>query len=146
MASILLRAAQESKVRNPDYNFSVVLCAAELLDERGIRHSGNVRGRVGSVPWILMGKTTDSELDESGVYALRTPVMQKSLKEKMLSIFDPRLHPGCRGSLPDSCNMQFLGLRVLSVDDVPVNQQLMQFFLRRLGVQVDIASNGKEVC
>jgi len=85
--------------------------------------------------------------DIPGVWAyLHKPVMQSQLYNLLASLFsgqpaDPSKNPPSDGQMDRGC---FPSLRILLVEDNPVNQELGRVILEYFGCRTDLAGNGIE--
>ena len=158
VAQMLLRAG--SMVRGRRYNCDVVLCEAALFNgpndwvsQLNISHGP---------PWVVIGDLPHSLHGVSNVLTVNSSMMQRRLRERLEMVFNPngtpsralpdmadREHPNPTTAQP--CNTpdnatSSMGMSVLSVDDVSMNQRIMGSFLKRLGAQVHLAENGRQAC
>ena len=152
MAQLLLRGAGAG-IRQ--HKFHVVLCEARLLND--LDDNSDVLDMTHGSPWVVLGempKEMSKCLSLTGnVYAVKSLLLQRRLKDRLVGLFSQNLIGNCQTSQPPTARCttsetarESKGMKVLSVDDVPMNQQVMQRFLKRLGAQVHLANNGSEVC
>ena len=159
VARMLLRAG--STVRWRRYNFDAVLCAAALFN--GPDDWVSQLNISNGPPWVVIGDLPHSLHGVSNVFAVKTPMMQRRLRERLETVFNPngtpsrappdmgdREHPDPTTAQPCTTTLDNatppMGMLVLSVDDVPMNQRIMGSFLKRLGAQVHLAENGNQAC
>ena len=161
VAQLLLTSRHKGTLHQPKYTFDVVLCATSLLDDI---HLHEVISNAG-LPWVLVGDASDAMVGTNNVYHVASLLRQTYLKDTLLTLFqrsgtdvrapldkaDPSpdesrsFHIKPSNAHPDNYP-QFAEMTVLSVDDVPMNQCIVQAFLERLGAHVDLVSNGRKVC
>jgi signal transduction histidine kinase/DNA-binding response OmpR family regulator len=143
-----------------------------LLEQRNRRHATNPFGRV-ILDWILpgmngldaaarirtgdetrtlpivvisayAGKEEEARCAELGVNVfLRKPVTASSLFDAIVESEGVRA-TATRGGLDAPLDREFEGVRALLAEDNETNQMVATELLGRLGIELDIASNGRE--
>ena len=148
MAQLLLRRAGAG-IRQ--HKFHVVLCEAKLFND--LDDDSDVLNMTHGPPWVVIGEMPKCLSLTGNVYAVKSLLLQKRLKDRLVGLFSQNRVGNCQTSQPPTARCttsdtasKSTGMKVLSVDDVPMNQQVMQTFLKRLGAQVHLAKNGIEVC
>ena len=90
------------------------------------------------------GKEEEARCAELGVNVfLRKPITASSLFEAIVESQGLRVHSIRRG-LDPPLEREFDGLQVLLAEDNEANQMVASELLGRLGIELDIASNGRE--
>ena len=125
-----------------DYNFAAIISSTHVLhaDAADAMHHPDV---VSGPPWIFVGKASPFLPDHGDLLPVKSAVLQSHLRDKLLSALNRNKAPAQGPHTPDGRRPP--ALKLLSVDDVPLNQHIMQGFLKRIGQQVDVAWNGQEV-
>ena len=143
-----------------------------LLEQRNRRHATNPFGRV-ILDWVLpgmngldaaarirardetrtlpivvisayAGKEEEARCAELGVNVfLRKPVTASSLFDAIVESEGVRA-AAARGGLDAPLDREFEGVRALLAEDNEANQMVATELLGRLGIEIDIASNGRE--
>lgn len=89
------------------------------------------------------------ELSDIGIeHCLTKPVRQSKLYNLLLSCFheipELNLPPEFNSWIPDKEPQQESSLKILVVEDYPMNQKVILQILKRLGYNADVVNNGKE--
>ena len=102
-----------------------------------------------AVPVILMTPITRT-LGEAQARALgirgqlTKPVRPVRLCEALVSLSESTPEESATGALADDLSEEILELRVLLVEDSPVNQEVASVMLETLGCEVDVVDSGRQ--
>ena len=109
--------------------------------------------RIGTIPAIQLGKPLyglpeeESACDGPEAF-LEKPILVSTLVSRLSDCFGNRAaetRPAEKGSVQDSYDLsQFNGLNVLVVDDKKINQRIVSDLLKKKGVLISVANNGRE--
>ena len=144
--ALTMVAAAEQQGR--PYDLLLIDWVMPRLDGAGLLKS--LQRRSGSsVPLPVIVSAYDSDVVHSAAKALGAthflpkPVLPESLRDLIRWLAGGEPHAPAAGPLPDS-TPDLRGLRVLLVEDNPINQQLALELLESRGVEVDVANHGQE--
>ena len=147
----LVAARERAAVSSAAERFDVAILAAGTDDADARRFAAELRENAGPdgvfvVALLDIGERIDEEAGAtpSGFDAMvGRPVKQASLFEAL---------KGARAEAPRSSEQErsgdsgsLAGLRILIAEDNPVNQQVLQRQVQRLGITADVVTNGEEV-
>jgi signal transduction histidine kinase/CheY-like chemotaxis protein len=129
--------------------FQLVIMDMQMPDLDGEQTTRVIRAdeRFKHVPIVLLSsigaRFSEDELVRKGFAAgLTKPVRQSALYNALLGVI-----AGSRTVQPSASPMgelEFTGIRVLLVEDNPINQKVATQLLRRLGCTVDVADHGRQ--
>ena len=128
--------------------FDVAVLDMQMPDMDGLTLASHIRQQrdAQALPLVMLtslGRTEDTEV-EFAAY-LTKPVKPSQLYESLTGILGG-VETVATSTVPVSEDglAQRLHLRILVVEDNPVNQQLMLLLLEKLGYRADVAANGVE--
>jgi CheY-like chemotaxis protein len=138
--------------------FDVVLAAADPAEDASLRGVVAVAREAGAAPLVLLARPGDrcepARLREPSIVGwLRKPVSERDLVATLTAVFERAPAPpvetvvethSAPPTRPSLSLMPPRRLRVLLVDDHPVNLAVARRLLERLGHEVDVARDGKE--
>lgn len=126
--------------------FDVVLLDARLIDDRTPSLCARIRAKWPETTLIIVSQTHMGEgADgfESADAGITKPVTLSTLFDTVATARRPRpLAPAA--SIPPATIGRLMGVRVLVVEDVAINQRIAQAFLSEQGAEVTTASDGLE--
>jgi len=132
--------------------FDVALLDLSMADMDGLQLTGAIRERAIDVPLIMissLGRPAPDSPNAAELAAFLTkPVKQAQLYETLAAVWlgdavaQRRVVPAA--SEFDTGMAQRWPLRILLAEDHVINQQLALRFLRRMGYEADVATNGLE--
>ena len=128
--------------------FDIVLLDYNMPGMNGVELARELAAMGKSVPLVLLS-SLDGKLEESDakLFASRLlkPIRESKLCERLVSVLKKTSRAAPLASVTgDALPPLKPGLRVLIVEDNPVNQRLTQFFLQKLGCNSDVAADGEE--
>ncbi len=140
---------QHNHAASPD-PFSLVILDWMLPGIDGLRAAERIRARdqTRSLPIVMIsayaGKEEEARCAELGVNVfVRKPVTTSSLFDAIMESQGVRVHSVRRG-LDTPLEREFAGVRALLAEDNEANQMVAIELLGRLGIELDIAGNGRE--
>ena len=140
---------EHNRAEGPD-PFGLVILDWMLPGMNGLDAAEHIRTRAEtrSLPIIVMsayaGKEEEARCAELGVNVfLRKPVTASSLFDAVVEAQGVRVHSARRG-LDRPIEREFDGVRALLAEDNEANQMVATELLGRLGIDLDIARNGRE--
>ena len=128
--------------------FDVAVLDMQMPDMNGLTLASRIREQRDSqaLPLVMLtslGRTQDTEV-EFAAY-LTKPVKPSQLYESLTGILGgAETIAASTAPVSEDRLAQRLHLRILVVEDNPVNQQLMLLLLEKLGYRADVAANGVE--
>jgi signal transduction histidine kinase/ligand-binding sensor domain-containing protein/CheY-like chemotaxis protein len=128
--------------------FDAVLLDSQMPHMQGIDLAREIQGVTeAAVPIILMtpitGTLGTAEAGSLGICRqLTKPVRPQRLCETLIALTDSQNDPTSTGTHGALGQEPALDLRVLLVEDSPVNQEVASVMLEALGCRVDVASSG----
>jgi PAS domain S-box-containing protein len=135
--------------------FDVILLDMQMPEKDGVTLAGEIREWLDGKPLPIVMLSSldrwDVHVDDDQLAAFLTkPIKQSVLYDTLLGIFAERtviqqVTKPDRASKFDSHLAERLPLRILVAEDNPVNQNLANHMLRKMGYRADTASNGLEV-
>jgi two-component system, sensor histidine kinase and response regulator len=136
--------------RNSPDPFGLVILDWVLPGMNGLDAAARIRSRdeTRTLPIIVIsayaGKEEEARCAELGVNVfLRKPITTSSLFDAVVESQGVRVHAARRG-LDAPLERQFDGVRALLAEDNEANQMVATELLGRLGIELDIAKNGRE--
>jgi two-component system sensor histidine kinase/response regulator len=130
--------------------FGLVVVDWMLPGMNGIDAAARIRAREATraLPIIVMsayaGKEEEARCAELGVNVfLRKPITASSLFDAIVSAQGVRAHVARRG-LDVPIEREFEGVRALLAEDNEANQMVATELLGRMGIELDVARNGRE--
>ncbi|MBT9456692.1 MAG: response regulator [Burkholderiaceae bacterium] len=135
----------------PPGQAALVVLDERVMLERGVAWVARLGERLGAPPVLLLSSSEAAAPEPvAGVSArLIKPVTRRSLGEALTGLLLPRQAP----TLPQPAAADpagpvasggLAGARILLVEDNPVSREVAQEFLRGMGAQADLASDGVE--
>lgn len=127
----------------------LVVLDAHMPDLNGYQMAKLLRAKGCQAPLVLWSPLGRRESGQSGLfdYQLSKPLRPGNLFRVLCQIFEPCVSAGGEsGVVPmfDAHLAERHPLRMLAVDDMPLNQRLLKLMLSKMGYRCDIASNGRE--
>ena len=136
--------------RNSPDPFGLVILDWVLPGMNGLDAAARIRARdeTRTLPIIVIsayaGKEEEARCAELGVNVfLRKPITTSSLFDAIVESQGVRVHVARRG-LDAPLDRQYDGVRALLAEDNEANQMVATELLGRLGIELDIARNGRE--
>jgi two-component system, sensor histidine kinase and response regulator len=138
-----------NRAGSPD-PFGLVIMDWMLPGMNGIDAAASIRARdeTRALPLIVIsayaGKEEEARCAELGVNVfVRKPITASSLFDAIVESQGGRVHTERRG-LDAPLNREFDGVRALLAEDNEANQMVAVELLARLGIELDVARNGRE--
>ena len=127
----------------------LIVLDAQMPDLNGYQIAKLLRSRSNSSPLVLWSPLGRREGGQSGLfdYQLSKPLRPANLFRVLCEAFEPSAKiAGESGVVPmfDAHLAERHPLRILAVDDMPLNQRLLKLMLSKMGYRCDTASNGRE--
>ncbi len=140
---------ERNRAASPD-PFGLVVLDWMLPGMNGLDAAQRIRNRpeISTLPIIVMsayaGKEEEARCAELGVNVfLRKPVTASSLFDAVVHSQGVRVHVARRG-LDGPLEREFDGVQALLAEDNEANQMVATELLGRLGIELDVARNGRE--
>jgi signal transduction histidine kinase/CheY-like chemotaxis protein len=127
----------------------LILLDHNLSDQDGLRVARRIRDSLcGSSPQIALlvrlgSGPTHAEAVAAGCRGIMTkPLKRDALLNTLKGVFAPESTPEMPSAVHEPAGIDLTMLRVLAVDDNPVNQKLIAHLLKKLGIAARLAGNG----
>jgi two-component system sensor histidine kinase/response regulator len=127
----------------------LILLDHNLSDQVGLQVVRRIRASFcGTQPQIALlvrqgSRPTHAEAVAAGCRGILTkPMKRDALLSTLRSVFAPESTQEIPSAAREPADIDLKSLRVLAVDDNPVNQKLIAHLLKKLGISAQLASNG----
>jgi two-component system, sensor histidine kinase and response regulator len=144
----------EQKAERPDA-FDLIALDWKLPNKSGVEALKGLRQRGITAPALIITAYGRAEVEKDlvrhfppstqlDVSILEKPVSAKLLRERILTAFGRALEQFPASAELSASDILLRGVRILLVEDNPINQQVATGLLETLGVETTVASSGEE--
>jgi signal transduction histidine kinase/CheY-like chemotaxis protein len=129
--------------------FDLIILDAQMPELNGYQIAKLLKSRGVKSPLMLWSPLGRRENGQPGLFEvhLSKPLRPANLFGALCQLFEPTRAAGAEsGVVPlfDAHLAERHPLRILVVDDMPMNQRLLKLMLHKMGYRCDLASNGQE--
>ena len=139
--------AQYRSMLNADRPPAVVIIDHQLPDHSGAWLASEIRASMAPPASLILLTSLSTALSDADLQAVDrviTKPVKTTVLVRALADLAQVGGPAIAQQDPASASLAFSGIRILVAEDNPVNQKLVIRLLQRLGVEVQMASNGAE--
>ncbi|MFN8613356.1 MAG: response regulator [Vulcanimicrobiota bacterium] len=127
----------------------LVILDAQMPDLNGYQLAKLLKARQFTAPLMLWSPLGRRDSGQNGLfdYQISKPLRPANLFSALCQIFEPGGSAASESGVVPLFNSHLAEqhpLRILVVDDMPMNQRLLKLMLSKMGYRCDIASNGRE--